>query len=435
MKITFIGAGSVQFTTAVVHDISTYPALDTAEICLMDIDGYRLKRITECVERIKREMDSNIRIIATTDREEALRGADAVICTVFNGDVDVWQHEILIPKKYGVDINVGDTRSVSGIFRALRNIPLLLDICHDIERICPDAIMLNYTNPMSMLCKAMQTYTKVDVTGLCHSVQGTSRMLAEWAEVPMDEVKYTCVGINHMAFFTEFTHNDEDLYPLLRQKIDDPVYYNKEKVRNEIFKTFGYYVTESSGHNSEYTAWFRKRPDLILKYCNEKGANWNPGEYAFSLKLRSDPERFDKLVDAFMKKELTKERGHEYAANIINARLGDHTPFQFNANILNRGSVENLPYDSCVEIPVVADENGYTRVYRGKLPTAAATLVSYTASIENLVVEAWANKSKQMVYQAVSLDPLCSAVLSLEEIKSMCDELFEVNYEYLGDYR
>ena len=435
MKITFIGAGSVQFTTAVVHDISTYPALDTAEICLMDIDAYRLKKITECVERIKREMDSNIRIIATTDREEALRGADAVICTVFNGDVDVWQHEILIPKKYGVDINVGDTRSVSGIFRALRNIPLLLDICHDIERICPDAIMLNYTNPMSMLCKAMQTYTKVDVTGLCHSVQGTSRMLAEWAEVPMDEVKYTCVGINHMAFFVELEHKGKDLYPLLRQKIDDPVYYNKEKVRNEIFKTFDYYVTESSGHNSEYTAWFRKRPDLILKYCNEKGANWNPGEYAFSLKLRSDPERFNKLVNEFMKKELTKERGHEYAANIINARLGDHTPFWFNANILNRGSVENLPYDSCVEIPVVADENGYTRVYRGKLPTAAATLVSYTASIENLVVEAWANKSKQMVYQAVSLDPLCSAVLSLEEIKSMCDELFEVNREYLGDYR
>ena len=435
MKISFIGAGSVQFTTAVVHDITTYSALDAAEICLMDIDAYRLKKITECVERIKKEMNSNIRIIATTDREAALTGADAVICTVFNGDVDIWQHEILIPKKYGVDINVGDTRSVSGIFRALRNIPLLIDICRDIERICPDAIMLNYTNPMSMLCKAMQTYTKVDVTGLCHSVQGTSKMLSEWAGVSVNDVKYTCVGINHMAFFTEFTHNDEDLYPLLRQRIDDPVYYNKEKVRNEIFKTFGYYVTESSGHNSEYTAWFRKRPDLILKYCNEKGANWNPGEYAFSLKLRSDPERFDKLVDEFMKKELTKERGHEYAANIINARLGDHTPFRFNANILNRGSVENLPYDSCVEIPVVADENGYTRAYQGKLPTAAATLVAYTSSIENLVVEAWENKSKQMVYQAVSLDPLCSAVLSLEEIKNMCDELFEVNREYLVDYR
>lgn len=435
MKITFIGAGSVNFTTALVHDVTTYPALDEAEICLMDIDAYRLKKITECVERIKTEMGSKISITSTTNREEALDRAKVVVCTVFNGDVDIWQHDILITKKYGVDINVGDTRSVSGIFRALRNIPLLIDICRDIERICPNAIMLNYTNPMSMLCKAMQTYTKVDVTGLCHSVQGTSRMLAEWVGVPVIEVKYTCVGINHMAFFIEFERNGNDLYPLLRQKIDDPVYYNKEKVRNEIFKTFGYYVTESSGHNSEYTAWFRKRPDLILKYCNDKGANWNPGEYAFSLNLRRDPDRFDKLVDEFMRKELSKERGCEYAANIINARLGDHTPFKFNANILNDGSVENLPSDACVEIPVIADENGYTRVYRGKLPTAVATLVSYTSSIENLVVEAWENKSKQMVYQAVSLDPLCSAVLSLEEIKSMCDELFEVNREFLGDYR
>ncbi len=435
MKITFIGAGSVHFTTAVIHDIVTFPALDGAEICLMDIDTYRLKKITECVKRIKEEMGSEIRITATTNREEALIGSDAVICTVFNGDVDVWQHEILIPKKYGVDINVGDTRSVSGIFRALRNIPLLLDICHDIERICPNAILLNYTNPMSMLCKAMQTYTKVDVTGLCHSVQGTSEMLAAWVGLPYNDVKYTCVGINHMAFFTEFTHNGEDLYPLLRQRIEDPVYYNKEKVRNEIFKTFGYYVTESSGHNSEYTAWFRKRPDLILKYCNKTGANWNPGEYAYSLNLRRDPNRFDSLVEQFMKKELTRERGKEYASNILNARLGDHTPFQFNANVLNNGSVENLPYDACVEIPVIADENGYTRVNCGKLPAAAATLVSYTASIENLVVDAWANKSKHMVYQAVSLDPLCSAVLSLEEIKSMCDELFEVNRDFLGDYR
>lgn len=435
MKITFIGAGSVQFTTAVVHDITTFPALDSAEICLMDINEYRLEKITECVQRIKTEMESKISITATTDREKALTGADAVVCTVFNGDVDVWQHEILIPKKYGVDINVGDTRSVSGIFRALRNIPLLIDICHDIERICPNAVFLNYTNPMSMLCKAMQTYTKVDVTGLCHSVQGTSKMLAEWAGVPAGEVKYTCAGINHMAFFTELTHNGEDLYPLLRQRIEDPVYYNKEKVRNEIFKTFGYYVTESSGHNSEYTAWFRKRPDLILKYCNNEGANWNPGEYAYSLNLRRDPNRFDKLVDEFMRKKLTRERGHEYAANIINARLGDHTPFEFNANILNLGSIENLPYDSCVEIPVIADENGYTRKYQGRLPSAVAALVSYTSSIENLVVEAWANKSKQDVYRAVSLDPLCSAVLSLEEIKKMCDELFEVNGEFLSDYR
>lgn len=434
-KITFIGAGSVQFTTAVVQDITTYPALDTAEICLMDIDEYRLGEITKCVQRIKKEMESSITITSTTSRKEALENADAVVVTVFNGDVDIWRHEIEIPMKYGVNINVGDTRSVSGIFRALRNIPLMLDICHDMERLCPNAFMLNYTNPMAMLCKAMQTYTKVDITGLCHSVQGTSQMLSEWAGADYKDVNYTCVGINHMAFFTELTAKGVDLYPILKSRIDEEKFYNKEKVRNEIFKTFGYYVTESSGHNSEYTPWFRKRPDLIRKYCSPVGANWNPGEYAFSLNLRKDPNRFDNLVRSFMGKPLKKERGHEYAANILNARIGDGTPFDFNANVLNNGSVENLPYDACVEIPVTATKDGYIRKFQGKMPSNVAPLVAFTAGIENLVVEAWEKKSKQLVYQAVSLDPLCSAVLSLQEIRDMCDELFEINKDYLGDYQ
>ena len=303
------------------------------------------------------------------------------------------------------------------------------------ERICPNAFMLNYTNPMAMLCKAMQTYTSVDVTGLCHSVQGTSQMLAEWAGVPYSEVEYTCAGINHMAFFTELKANGKDLYPILREKIEDEEFFKKEKVRNEIFRTFGYYVTESSGHNSEYTAWFRKRPDLIEKYCSADGANWNPGEHAYSLKLRQNPARFDNLVKDFMDKEIAKERGSEYAASIINARIGDGTPFAFNANLLNNGSVENLPYDACVEIPVVAGRDGYVRKFQGKLPSGVAPLVAYTASIENLTVEAWEKKSKQLVYQAVSLDPLCGSVLSLEEIRNMCDEIFAVNKDYLGDFK
>lgn len=435
MKITFIGAGSISFTTAVISDLTLFDAFRDTELCLMDIDSYHLEKVTECVERIVKERGTNNKVTPTTDREEALQGADGVLITVFNGDVDIWKHEIIIPKKYGVDINVGDTRSVSGIFRALRNIPLLMDICHDVERICPGAVVLNYTNPMSMLCKAMQTYTKADVTGLCHSVQGTSKMLAEWAGVPYDEVTYTCAGINHMAFFIEFLHNGEDLYPVLRDKIKEEEYYNKEKVRNEIFKTFGYYVTESSGHNSEYTPWFRKRPDLIRKFCSEKGANWNPGEYAYSLNVRSDPNRFDNRVKEFMEKPLAEKFSGEYAANIFNARMGDGTPFPFNANVINNGSVENLPYDACVEIPVVASRDGYERKFQGKLPSAAAVMVAQTAGIENLVVEAWLEKSKEKVYQAVSLDPLSSAVLSLEEIKAMCDELFEVNRDFLGDYK
>ena len=434
-KITFIGAGSVQFTTAVVKDITTFPAFNEAHICLMDTNEYRLEKIKECVIRIKNEMNSDITISTTLSREEALTDADAVICTVFNGDIDIWRHEIEIPMKYGVNINVGDTRSVSGIFRALRNIPLMLDICKDVEQICPKAVMLNYTNPMSMLCKAMQTYTNVDVTGLCHSVQGTSKMLAQWAGADYSKVKYTCVGINHMAFFTELTEDGKDLYPIISEKIKEKEFYNKEKVRNEIFKTFGYYVTESSGHNSEYTPWFRKRADLLEKYCSGEGSNWNPGEYAFSLKLRKDPNRFDNLLNDWMKAPLDKERGQEYAASILNARIGDGTPFDFNANILNKGSINNLSSDTCVEIPVTAHSGGYERKFNGSLPTAIATLIGYTAGIENLTVEAWEKKSKKTVIEAVSLDPLCSAVLSLQEIKDMCNELFEVNREYLGDYK
>ena len=308
-------------------------------------------------------------------------------------------------------------------------------ICRDMERICPKAFMLNYTNPMAMLCKAMLTYTNVDVTGLCHSVQGTSRMLAKWAGADYKDVTYTCAGINHMAFFTEIKAGDTDLYPILRENVKQPEIYNQEKVRNEIFKTFGYYVTESSGHNSEYTPWFRKRPDLILRYCSPEGANWNPGEYAYSLKLRQDPSRFDTRIKAFWDAPVEKERGMEYAANILNARIGDGAPFDFNANILNNGSIENLPYDACVEIPVTATKDGYTRHFQGKLPNCVTPLVALTAAIENLTVEAWEKKSKQLVYQAVSMDPLCSAVLSLQEIRDMCDELFALNKDFLGDYQ
>jgi len=434
-KFAFIGAGSVQFTTKVVKDLVTYPAFKDAEICLMDINEDHLNKIEKCVQRVKDFMKAEIKITKTMNRAEALTGADGVLCTVFNGDVDIWQHEIIIPKKYGVDINVGDTRSVAGMFRALRNIPLMLDICNDIKKYCPKAVFLNYTNPMAMLCKAMLTYTDVDVTGLCHSVQGTTEMLAEWAGVDYSTVDYTCLGVNHQAFITEITSEGKDIYPIIREKIQTAEYYNKEKVRNEIFKLFGYYVTESSGHNSEYCAWFRKRPDLILKYCNDEGANWNPGEYAMSLNARRDPKRYDNLVEAFMKEELDPKRGREYAANIFNARLGDKTPFRFNANLLNNGCIENLPYDACVELPVEATPEGYKRLFQGKMPAAPAALVNYTANIENLLVEACMEKNKQKVIQAVTLDPLCSAVLSIDECRQMCEELFVANKDYLADYK
>ena len=266
-KFAFIGAGSFIFTRNLVRDLLSFPAFADCELALMDTDPERLERITAAVRKINAAMGTHATITPTQSRAEALSGADGVLCTVFNGGIDVWRYDIEIPMQFGVDINIGDTRSVSGIFRALRNIPLMLDICRDIEKYCPNAVFLNYTNPMSMLCKAMQTETNVEVTGLCHSVQGTVAMLAEWLETPVDEINYLCAGVNHQAFYLKLEHNGQDLYPKLAKKLENPEFYNKEQVRNEMFRHLGYYVTESSGHNSEYNAWFRKRPDLIERYC------------------------------------------------------------------------------------------------------------------------------------------------------------------------
>ena len=435
-KFAFIGAGSLQFTSSCIRDLLTFPAFKECEFALMDTNVDNLKNIEKVVKRIIEKMDCpDCRIVSTTDRVEALKGADGVLCTVFNGDVDIWQHEIIIPKKYGIDINVGDTRSVSGIFRALRNIPLMLDICKDIEKYCPDAVFLNYTNPMAMLCGAMQKYANVEVTGLCHSVQGTIKMLAEWLDVPVSEITYKCMGINHQAFYTILEHNGKDLYPKLREILKDPEFFDKEQVRNEMFLKLGYYVTESSGHNSEYNQWFRKRPDLIEKYCTHS-TNWNPGEHAFSLNLRKErQDNPQKQYDEWLEKEFDKEKSHEYAADVFNACIGDGKPFVFNGNVINNGSIPNLPADACVEVPVVVDRMGFKTTIAGPLPEHLAIMANTTARIESLVVEAAMKKSKELVYQAVYMDPLSSAVCSLDEIKQMCDELFEINKDYLGDYK
>ena len=435
-KFAFIGAGSLQFTSKCVRDLLTFPAFEECEFALMDNNADNLRNIEKVVKTIIEKMNRPKCIVtATQDRIEALKNADGVLCTIFNGDVDIWQYDITIPKKYGVGINVGDTRSVSGIFRALRNIPVMLEICRDIEKYRPNAIFLNYTNPMPTLCGAMLKHSNVEVTGLCHSVQGTVKMLSEWLNVPYEEITYKCMGVNHQAFYMVLRHNNEDLYPKLRKLMENPEYFNKEQVRNEMFLKLGYYVTESSGHNSEYNQWFRKRPDLIEKYCTH-GTGWNPGEYAFSLNLRKDRKaNTQKQYDDWFNEEFDKNKSLEYAADIFNARIGDGKPFVFNGNVINHGSIPNLPDDACVEVPVVADRMGMKTTIAGALPDHLAILVNTTARIENLVVEAAVKKSKEMVYRAVYMDPLTSAVCSLDEIKNMCDELFEINKDYLGDFK
>ncbi|MFO7294673.1 MAG: alpha-galactosidase [Clostridia bacterium] len=435
-KIAFIGAGSFEFTRSLVRDILTYPALQDCTIALMDIDEERLGYIKKAVDKIIEAGNYPAKVIATTNRAEALKDADGVICTILVGGVHVWRHDIEIPKKYGVDINVGDTRGPAGIFRALRTIPVMLDICRDIERYCPDAIMLNYTNPMAMLCRAMQGETKVKVTGLCHSVQGTAAMLASWIGAPMEEITYVCAGINHQAWFLEFKWNGKDAYPLIREAVQRPEIYNQEQVRNEMFLHLGYYVTESSGHNSEYNAWFRKRPDLIEKYCTH-GTGWNPGEYAFILKeyLKREDTWRDDIKKWLERDTINLNRGNEYAAGILNAVIGDGTMYKFNGNVRNFGLIDNLPEGCCVEVPVLASKYGFEPIHVGPLPPQLAILNYVNAMCEELAVEGALTGDPNKIYQAIYYDPLTSAVLSLAEIKQMVREMFEVNKDWLPQFK
>lgn len=435
-KITFIGAGSFGFTRKLVRDVLTFPLLEASTICLMDIDPTRLEFSRLAIQRIVDEGGYPATIETTMDREAALRGADYVMVTILAGSTNIWRHDIEIPAQYGVDINVGDTRGPSGIFRALRTIPVMLEIARDMERLCPDATMLNYTNPMVMLCRAIQRETSIRMTGLCHSVQGTAEMLARWIGAPMDEITYTCAGINHMAWYLDYKWKGRDAYPLIRQAITGkPEIYNEEQVRNEMFLAFDYYVTESSGHNSEYNPWFRKRPDLIETYCTH-GTGWNPGEHAYIVKTYTEREAtWQESITAWLDDPEPRDlqRGHEYAAYIVNALEGGE-PFSFNGNVANKGLITNLPDDACVEVPVWTSKKGFEPVAVGALPPQVAILTGQSAQIEEMAVEGCLTGDKRLIYQAIANDPLTAAVLSLAEIQTMVDEMFAKNADYLPTF-
>jgi alpha-galactosidase len=435
-KITFIGAGSFGFTRNLVKDILTFPELRDSELMLMDIDTERLGPIEKAVNKIVKAGNYPAKVTATTDRAKALEGADGVVITILQGGVQVWRKDIEIPMEYGVDINVGDTRGPSGVFRALRTIPVMLDIARDIERLCPKATVLNYTNPMAMLCRAVLGQTKVRMTGLCHSVQGTASMLAKWIGAPDAEITYLCAGINHQAWYLEYKWNDEDAYPLIRKAMEKPEIYNAEQVRNEMYLHLDYYVTESSGHNSEYNPWFRKRKDLIEKYCTH-GTGWNPGIYAYIrdeyLKREHD---WKKDIDEWLAKdEVNLERGHEYAASIFNATIGDGDLFEFNGNVLNRSLITNLPEGCCVEVPVVASKAGFRAMQVGDLPAQLAVLNNTSARCEELAVEGALEGDPRKVFHSILHDPLTAAVLSMAEIKEMVDKMFAANADWLPQFR
>lgn len=436
-KIAFIGAGSFGFTRKLVKDLLTFPAFADAEIALMDIDKTRLEAIEKACNKIVKAGKYPATVKATTNRKQALEGADGVVITILAGGVKIWKYDIEIPKEFGVDINVGDTRGPAGIFRTLRTMPVMLDIARDIEKVCPEAVVLNYTNPMAMLCRGVQGETGLNFTGLCHSVQGTASMLAKWIGAPEEEITYLCAGINHQAWYLDYRWNGKDAYPLIRKAMEDKEIYNEEQVRNEMYLHLDYYVTESSGHNSEYNPWFRKRKDLIEKYCTH-GTGWNPGEYAYILnEYTKRDETWKGEIDEWLAKpdsELDLERGHEYAAYIFNAVFGDNSMYKFNGNVRNFGLIDNLPDGCCVEVPVLASKGKLEPIHVGPLPDHLAIINNTSARCEELAVQGAIEGDPRKIFHAILMDPLTSAVLSMQEIKDMTDRMFEQNKDYLPQF-
>lgn len=435
-KFAFIGAGSLDFTKDLVRDILTFEAFRDAELYLMDINPTRLEYAIKGVQKIIDAGHYPATVKGTLDRREALRDADGVLITILQGGVEVWRYDIEIPKKYGVDICVGDTRGPSGIFRFLRTAPVMLDIIRDAEEVCPNAIVLNYTNPMDMLVSFLQSKSKMNITGLCHSVQGTAEMLAGWLNASDKKIEYTCAGINHQAFYLDFKVDGKDAYPDLLEAIKREEVANEEPVRIEMFKRLGYFNTESSGHNSEYLPWFRKRKDLIEKYCTH-GTGWNPGAYAYILDeyLGREDTWEKEYQDWLDNAEVDLSRGEEYASNIFNAIFGDNTPYYFNANLKNKNYITNIKQGCCVEVPVVADKNGITSTGSVTLPDHLAVMVNNSALIEELAVNGAIAGDPNMIFQAILFDPLTSAVLSMEEIQNMVQEMFDKNADYLTYFK
>ena len=433
-RIVFVGAGSFIFTRNLVRDVLTFPAFRDCHIALVDINPEKLDFARRAVSRIVDEGGYPATVTATSDRAQVLPGADAVILTIKVGGSG---SDLSIPMEYGVDINVGDTRGPAGIFRGLRTLPAMLDICRDVERLCPDAVVLNYTNPMSMLCRAMQeVFPNQRIVGLCHSVQGTAEMLARWIGAPMEEVTYLCAGLNHQAWYLEFKWNSQDAYPLIREAVKKPEVYNYEQVQNEMFIHLGYYVTESSGHNSEYCAWFRKRPDLLEKYCTH-GTGWNPGLHAMGWKGPSsgDDDALVRRIEEELRQPVNLARGQEYAAYIIDAVTGDGDLFVFNGNVRNRSLIENLPDGACVEVPILASRKGFDPMHVGPLPPQLAILNSVNAQCDEMAVRGALDTDPTAIFHAIAYDPLTSAVCSLAEIKSMVRDLFRADSDYLPEFR
>ena len=459
IKITMLGAGS-GFTPRLVNDVVDIPGNAGGTIALVDIDTERLSTMEQLIKKLfDQKGKKNWKVIASPERRKVMKGSDYIVnCIEVSGTACV-RDDNDIPAKYGIDQCIGDTIGPGGLFKALRTVPVFIEVLQDAEKLCPDAIVLNYTNPMNMMCLAAGRTSSMPVVGLCHSVQGTSHLLAGRAGVPYEEMVWECAGINHLAWFTKLEHNGEDLYPRLmeqaREQIErtikegapkaqgkgqpkDVPEHHRDIVRKDMMLHFGAFITESSGHLSEYLPYYRKRKDLLKKYARygyDGGSSFYANNWP-TWRANADKERMA-MVNG--EKEINWERSWEYASWIIEAREKD-VPFRIHGNVMNQAKnggplISNLPGDGCVEVACMIDQNGINPTVYGKLPPQMAALCDWNMRMFDLGAQAAIEKSKEAAIYALMLDPLTAAMCSPAEIKQMTLEIFDAEADYLPGYK
>lgn len=448
-KITIVGAGGYVFPLRLIGDLLSFPDLRASTFALMDVDLARAERTAGAARELVEHHRFPTRIETTTDRRQALDGADYVIVTFQVGGIDAYRQDVEIPRRYGIDQTVGDTLGPGGVFRFLRSAPAYEAIARDMKELCPTALLINYANPMAMNCWLLNRL-EIDTVGLCHSVQGTSRMLARHLDVPYDELRYLAAGINHQAWFLEFKRGDEDLYPRLREVMsrthlprrsaeglsEDRGEHSEanrqasvyeggiERVRTEIMAAFGYFHTESSHHASEYLPYFRKNPDTVNEFLPRR---W---DYYEICAAHDESGRTRTLLDQ-LKADL--KPSVEYGALIVDS-METNVPRVIYGNVDNQNLISNLPSGCCVEVPCLVDGNGIQPTAVGSLPPQCAAVNRTNINVQQLAVEAVLHRNREHVYQAVMLDPLTGALLTLEQIRSMVDEMIAAEARWLPGF-
>ncbi|MHB0857129.1 MAG: alpha-galactosidase [Anaerolineae bacterium] len=429
-KVAIIGAGSIVFCKTLMQDIMATNGLEDTEFALMAPTTRRSSQVEAFAKRVIKENGLPASVYVTTDRRDAVKDADFVISTFQIGGVEGFKYDYEIPMKHGVDQCIGDTLGPGGIFRALRSIPTTIDLAHDIEELAPNALLLNYVNPMAMICWALGT-TNVQFVGLCHGVQTTMDLISGYVGVPKDQIDFTCAGINHMGWFLKLEHQGKDLYPTLRERFEQPEYYVNEKVRGEVFRHFGYFMTESTGHLSEYLPYFRKDQKARDLYCDEPAFGGETGAY---YKWCADvAERYNERDILANESAKLPSRSIEYGSYVIEAMKMGRT-FKLNGNVINNGMISNLPADCCAEGPIFVDRTGLHKTLVGDLPSQCAALNMTNINVQRLTVEAALTGDTEKIVHACAMDPLTAATLTLKEIRDMAAEMLEAEKKWMPQF-